>query len=63
MLVHIEEGGTQSAKAQARVSEPRERTMVDCHEDTLRGLVQQLKDSREKTECHREAGYHVIGTL
>ena len=58
MLVHIGEGGTQSAKAQARVSDPRERTMVDCHEDTMRGLVQQLRESREMTGCHIEAGYH-----
>ena len=58
MLVHIGESGAQSAKAQARVSDPRERTMVDCHEDTLRELVQQLRESREKTGCHREAGYH-----
>ena len=54
MLVHIEEGGTQSAKAQARVSEPRERTMVDCHEDTLRGQMRQLGECREDTGAPRD---------
>ena len=49
MLVHIGESGAQSAKAQARVSDPRERTMVDCHEDTLRGQIRQLRESRENT--------------
>ena len=29
--------------------DPRERTSVDCHEDTLRGQIRQLREPRENT--------------
>ena len=52
------ENGGQGAKAQVPVSDPRERTGMGCHKDTLRGLGQQRRESREKTGCLSVARGH-----